>query len=121
MKQQINEIKRMQQLAGIIKENKLNEEVTREQILQFVQAIDTEGDPSIYFASPGSQNIDGAIDYLAAHSTLYGNNPNHDDLDGGLSGFTQNDLIQYAQEAGWDQESIDYMLELPPVKYLERG
>jgi hypothetical protein len=38
-----------------------------------------------------------------------------------LNGFTKSDLIQHAQEAGWDQESIDYMLELSPVKFLERG
>jgi hypothetical protein len=117
MKQQINEIKRMQQLAGILKENQLNE-VTNRQIIQFVQAVDPEGQQNtrVYFNNPGSYTIDGAIDYLDSHSSLYNDNP-----DGGLSGFTQNDLIQYAQEAGWDEESIDYMLELSPVKFLERG
>jgi hypothetical protein len=117
MKQQINEIKRMQQLAGILKENQLNE-VTNEQIIQFVQAVDPDGGDYIrtYFGNPGSHTIDGAIDYLDSHSSLYNDNP-----DGGLSGFTKSDLIGHAQEAGWDQESIDYMLGLSPVKFLERG
>jgi len=117
MKQQINEIKRLKQLAGILKENQLNE-VTNRQIIQFVQAVDPEGQQNIrvYFDNPGSYTIDGAIDYLDSHSSLYNDNP-----DGGLSGFTKSDLIQHAQEAGWDQESIDYMLELSPVKFLERG
>lgn len=118
----LNEIKRMQQLAGLLKENQLNE-VTNEQIVQFVQAVDPDGERNIrvYFNNPGSYTIDDAIDYLASHSSLYSDNPNPEDKDGGLSGFTQNDLIQYAQEAGWDEGSIDYMLGLSPVKFLERG
>lgn len=118
----LNEIKRMQQLAGLLKENQLNE-VTNEQIVQFVQAVDPDGERNIrvYFNNPGSYTIDGAVDYLASHSSLYNDNPNSEDKDGGLSGFTQNDLIQYAQEAGWDEESIDYMLGLSPVKFLEKG
>jgi hypothetical protein len=119
MKQQINEIKRMQQLAGIINESQLNE-VTDQQILRFVQLVSGTTDTGVYFNQPGSYTIDGAIDYLASHSPLTDENPSNSP-DGGLSGFTQNDLIQYAQEAGWDEESIDYMLGLSPVKFLERG
>ena len=112
----MNEIKRLQHLAGL-KEAQLNE-VTNEQIIQFVQAVDPDGERNIrvYFNNPGSYTIDGAIDYLDSHSSLYSDNP-----DGGLSGFTKSDLIELAQEAGWDEESIDYMLELSPVKFLERG
>jgi hypothetical protein len=103
--------------SDLNEENQLNE-VTNRQIIQFVQAIDPEGQQNtrVYFNNPGSYTIDGAIDYLDSHSSLYNDNP-----DGGLSGFTKSDLIQYAQEAGWDQESIDYMLGLSPVKFLERG
>ncbi len=75
----------------------------------------------MYFSNAGSRNIDGAIDYLVSHSSLFDNNPDWQDQDGGLSGFTQSDLIQYAQEAGWNEDDIDYMLDLPPVKFLERG
>ena len=122
MKQQINEIKRMQQLAGLITESQLNETTDR-QIIQFVKLVDPEGNDYIrvYFSNAGSRNIDGAIDYLASHSSLYDNNLDSEDQDGGLSGFTKSDLIQYAQEAGWNEADINYMLELSPVKFLERG
>jgi hypothetical protein len=103
--------------------SRLLNEITNEQIIQFVQNVDPEGRQYIetYFENPGSYTIDGAIDYLTSHSSLLGNNLYPDDQDGGLSGFTQNDLIQYAQDAGWGRGEIDYMLDLSPVKYLERG
>ena len=103
--------------------SRLLNEITNEQIIQFVQNVDPEGRQYIetYFENPGSYTIDGAIDYLTSHSSLFGNNLDPDDQDGGLSGFTQNDLIQYAQDAGWGRGEIDYMLDLSPVKYLERG
>jgi hypothetical protein len=103
--------------------SKLINEITNGQIIQFVQSVDPEGRQYIetYFGNPGSFTIDGAIDYLTSHSSLFSNNPDPDDQDGGLSGFTQNDLIQYAQDAGWGRGEIDYMLDLSPVKYLERG
>jgi hypothetical protein len=103
--------------------SQLLNEITNGQIIQFIQSVDPEGRQYIetYFENPGSYTIDGAIDYLTSHSSLFNNNPDPDDQDGGLSGFTQNDLIQYAQDAGWGRGEIDYMLDLLPVKYLERG
>jgi len=123
MKKQLNEIKRMQQLAGLLKENQLNEELTSNQIIRFVSLVDPEGARGIktYFSNPGSYTIEGAIDYLASHSSLFGGMDNPEDPDGGLSGFTKSDLIDFAERAGWDNESIEYMLEIPPVNHLERG
>ena len=48
MKQQLNEIKRMQQLAGVIKESQLNEEVRAEKVpnvgVSYYELIDEAGD-----------------------------------------------------------------------------
>jgi hypothetical protein len=97
-------------------------EKPNQQILKFVQLITGQAaDTGLYFNQPDSYTIDGAIDYLVSHSPLFDENPNPNDPEGGLSGFTKSDLIQHAQQAGWSEENIDYMLELNPVKYLERG
>jgi hypothetical protein len=122
-KMQDFDLKRFLVENKMTRNSKLINEITNGQIIQFVQSVDPEGRQYIetYFGNPGSFTIDGAIDYLTSHSSLFSNNPDPDDQDGGLSGFTQNDLIQYAQDAGWGRGEIDYMLDLSPVKYLERG
>jgi hypothetical protein len=122
-KMQDFDLKRFLVENKMTRNSRLLNEITNEQIIQFVQNVDPEGRQYIetYFENPGSYTIDGAIDYLTSHSSLFGNNLDPDDQDGGLSGFTQNDLIQYAQDAGWGRGEIDYMLDLSPVKYLERG
>jgi hypothetical protein len=122
-KMQDFDLKRFLVENKMTRNSKLINEITNGQIIQFVQSVDPEGRQYIetYFENPGSFTIDGAIDYLTSHSSLFSNNPDPDDQDGGLSGFTQNDLIQYAQDAGWGRGEIDYMLDLSPIKYLERG
>jgi uncharacterized beta-barrel protein YwiB (DUF1934 family) len=122
-KMQDFDLKRFLVENKMTRNSQLLNEITNGQIIQFVQNVDPEGRQYIetYFENPGSYTIDGAIDYLTSHSSLFGNNLDPDDQDGGLSGFTQNDLIQYAQDAGWGRGEIDYMLDLSPVKYLERG
>jgi hypothetical protein len=122
-KMQDFDLKRFLVENKMTRNSRLLNEITNGQIIQFVQSVDPEGRQYIetYFGNPGSFTIDGAIDYLTSHSSLFDNNPDPDDQDGGLSGFTQNDLIQYAQDAGWGRGEIDYMLDLSPIKYLERG
>ena len=49
MKQQINEIKRMQQLAGILKESFINEEIDENTLKDDIRNIDDKGNPKIKY------------------------------------------------------------------------
>ena len=86
MKNQLNEVKRMQELAGILNESQLNEKqpssldvTNKKAVLQFLADNGIDDD---YFKSMGGKEIDGSSnEWLKVLSVLIGKHPYANDVD----------------------------------------
>jgi hypothetical protein len=121
MKQQINEIKRMQQLAGILKENNNGYE---EFMDKNYPGFKPEGEQSfVKFVNLVAKNIfsKGVDDPTMAQVNDWDTLFEYWNDFGDLSLHTKSDIIQMAEEVGVSQEDIDYILDLPQVFSMESG
>ena len=121
MKRQINEIKRMQQLAGILKEN--DSEYGKFMDKNY-SGFKPEGEQSfVEFVNLVAKGIfsAGVDDPTMAQVNDWDTLFEYWEDFGDLSMHTKSDIIELAQEAGVSQDDINYILDLPQVSNLERG
>ena len=79
MKKQINELKRMQQLAGLINESQLNENFTPDEVMDILRRNDIDDN---YFDMMGGKEIEtGTEEWMNVLADITGKDPYEDNFD----------------------------------------
>lgn len=111
-KQMLNEVRRMQQLAGILKEDMdLPQARVPDAIAMtiFLDSLGVNSKDPIFKGDIGTGNVEGVLDLI-------------DDMVDLESSYSQSDIIAAMEEAQFSQDLIDRIVDQHPVvSRLERG
>lgn len=110
-KMKLNEIKRMQQLAGLINESQLNENQVPDEVAMtiFLEELGMKVKDPIFQGVIKSGNVEEALDLI-------------DDMVDLERSYSQSDIIAAMEAAQFSQDMIDRIIdEHPIVSRLEKG
>jgi hypothetical protein len=108
MKKQINEIKRMQQLAGLLKEESIPGGPDEVSLKVFLDVLGLNSNDPIFKHAYQNHDIEELLQMIEDTA--------------GLDQYTKSDLINAMEQAQFSQDMIDQIIdENPLVKGLERG